>query len=30
MIAEALGIATPERLSQLDWHGHPVLSVSSI
>jgi hypothetical protein len=27
MIAEALGIDTPERLSQLDWHGHPVLSV---
>ena len=27
MIAEALGIGTPERLSQLDWHGHPVLSV---
>jgi peptide chain release factor subunit 1 len=27
MMAEALAIDTPERLSQLDWHGHPVLSV---
>jgi peptide chain release factor subunit 1 len=27
MMAEALGIDTPERLSQLDWQGHPVLSV---
>ena len=27
MIAEALAIDTPERLSQLDWQGHPVLSV---
>lgn len=27
MIAEALAIDTPGRLWQLDWHGHPVLSV---
>ncbi|HSO99207.1 MAG TPA: hypothetical protein VLP43_09675 [Solirubrobacteraceae bacterium] len=27
MIAEALEIDTPARLSQLDWHGHRVLSV---
>lgn len=27
MTTEALGIDTPERLSQIDWHGHPVLSI---
>jgi len=27
MTAEALGIDTPQRLSHIDWHGHPVFSI---
>ncbi len=27
MVAEALAIDTPRRLSRLVWHGHPILSV---